>query len=166
MFLLIINLISFTIGCILSQATEMQLWSSEENQYAERNLQPYFDVFRLSKTYTDETAQNTYPLAEGIELKKQDGDMFCFELSNNHQEDWLYHPVLPAVELWDDGIWIEVESPYAETAMASRLCAGETVAMRKSDKEVNYPYLFPGLYRLVYYGEDGDCVISDVFEVR
>lgn len=156
----------YIIGCIMPQGTEMQLWSAEENQYAERNLQPYFEVFRLSRTYTDATAQNTYPLAEGIELKKLEGDVFCFELTNKNKEDWFYHPVLPAVELWYDGVWIEVESPYAETAMASRLRASETVAMRKSDKEVNYPYLFPGLYRLVYYGEDGDCVISDVFEVR
>lgn len=44
----------YIIGCILPQATEMQLWSLKENRYAERNLQPYFDVFRLSQTYTDE----------------------------------------------------------------------------------------------------------------
>jgi len=39
-------------------------------------LRPYFEVFRLSRTYTDATAQNTYPLAEGIELKKLEGMYF------------------------------------------------------------------------------------------
>lgn len=108
----------------------------------------------------------TSKLTEGIELKKQGGDIFCFELTNESQKDWSYHPVLPAVELWYDGVWIEVKSPCAETAMNSCIRASETVTVHKADKEVDYPYLFPGLYRLVYYGKDGDCVISDVFEVR
>ena len=50
--------------------------------------------------------------------------------------------------------------------MVNSLRAGETITVNKPDREADYPYLFPGLYRLVYYGEDGDCVISDVFEVQ
>ncbi len=154
------------IGCILPASEQMQFWTEEENQYAERNLQPYFDAFRMSRTYTNDTAQTTKVVAEGIVLKKREGGVFCFELTNTSQSDWFYSPVMPELELWYDGVWLEVVSPYGDAGVASCCKAGETISMDKPECEEDYPYLFPGMYRLVQYGVDDDCVISDVFEVQ
>lgn len=178
------------IGCILPMAEEMQFWSSKENMYAGRNLEVYFTAFDLSRTYMKsivnegtelETTKNAVFEITGkedakYEIRKtaqkvsliQFGDSpFCYKILNERDEDLLYGPGLPDLEMWYDGIWIKVKEPYDAKPNVYSVCkSGQELIVEKQEKELRYPYLLPGLYRLVIIDSYGDCVISNVFEIK
>lgn len=156
----------YIVGAILPGAQEMQFWSQKENKYAGRNLSVYLDAFHISRTYSDDTALDTKVEAEGVLLEKGGASVFDCVIKNERKEEWCYLADVPALELWYDGIWIEVKSPYASNLMVQRIETGEEKQWDHSNIEKSYPYLIPGLYRLVIYGQEGDFIATEPFEVQ
>lgn len=155
----------YIIGCILPMSEEMQLWSEKENIYAGRNLEAYFSAFERSRVYLDETGLKTRELAQDVSLIQYGESPFCFKIVNERAVDLLYGPGMPDLEMWYDGIWIELKERYdAKPGMYSVCKAGEEFIVEKPEKESGYPYLMPGLYRWVLITDSGECVISNIFE--
>ena len=160
----------YIVGCILPMDDEMQFWSDTENHYAGRNLEAYLDAFQLSRTYQNGNVTEVIDQAEGISLIKYEKNIFCYKMINEGIQTWYYLSQLPDLEMWYDGIWLEVKCPYGRDSGKDHILAGEERIYDKPDEDVReYPYLMPGLYRLVVYegyeDDERSCAVSNVFEI-
>lgn len=141
-------------------------WSKQQSPYAEMNLTPYLDAFKISRTYKDIITLNTIEIRDDIELISGEGGLLDCIIKNNTQDDWEYKVAFPAIEMWYQGVWIELQTDFAYN-LTTDICPGMSNKKIVIPKQVTdqYPYLFQGIYRLVIYGVKGDCVISENFEI-
>ncbi len=154
------------LGYIPPESVIFTPWSNLENTYANCDLTPYFDAFQLSRTYLDESLASKIPIQSNINVVKvQDGLMNC-RIENCSDKEWTYSADLPALEMWYNGVWIEVLPPY-DSALMTQTCASNEIYEINvpSDTNNNYPSLFPGIYRLVIYGTEDDYAVSNSFLV-
>lgn len=151
----------YCLGNITLNSSEFTEWSQLQNQYTVRDLTPYLDAFSLSRTYADKQ------IAKNVSLSKMAGGMLNCLIKNEGTERWRYSADLPSLEMWYDGIWIELKTPWASSAMLES-CSGyqEKQIEVPSPLTDKYPYLIPGLYRLVIYGMENDYIATEYFEIK
>lgn len=155
---------NYIVGCISMLDTEYTQWTESEVQYSNMNLNIYLSAFMLSKTY-----DQVYPLhqkvpKQAISIQKEDGSYLNCTIYNNSDNSWSFETRLPHVELWYKGVWIELNSPYADNLSIVSIAPHESKNITPSN-EVNdtYPTLMSGIYRLVIYGENDEFIVSDTF---
>lgn len=138
-------------------------WSKEENYFTNNDYEIYLDNFKLSKTYSVNTNQST----EDIKLIKKEGSVLdCIIDNTNGNSDWMYNSQLPMIELFYQGAWIEVNSPFDSNLIVSVCCQGEVKEINvPNDTIIQYSYFLPGIYRLVLWGTDGDYIVTDSFVI-
>ncbi len=155
------------LGYISPLSEEIQWWTKEQNAFAGRNLTPYLDAFTLSHTYVDSGALSFIEAADNVKLLKTEGGLLDCVIKNEGTVDWSYKATLPTLELWYNGVWIELKPDWDDALMVGVCPAGQQkVISVPVDTTDEYPTLFTGVYRLVVYGTEGDCVISEVFLIK
>ncbi|MBD5470385.1 MAG: hypothetical protein HDR19_04545, partial [Lachnospiraceae bacterium] len=154
-------------GCISVLDTYYTVWTEDEIRFSDVNLDAYLTAFTLSGTYDTVKPLHQISSKEGISLRKEEGSIFAYTIENNTGSSWVYENYLPHIELWYKGVWIELNSPFSYNLMNSTIKPSEIQHFEIPEEIVSqYPTLFPGRYRLVIYGEDGEFIVSDVFSAR
>lgn len=155
---------AYIAGCISVEDTNYVPWTEEEIRNAGVNLDAYLSAFSLSRTYDSTKPLHQKPPKAGITLDKEEGNVLSCILYNNTEQDWQYAQSLPHIELWYKGIWIELNSPFDNNLTLGTLQPSETKRFAPPKETVEqYPTLFPGIYRLVIYGEHDEYIASDPF---
>lgn len=142
-------------------------WSKEENYFSGNNYEMYLNNFKLSRTYDTDYNMDTDRSAEDIKLIKQEGSVLdCIIDNTDGSGDWEYSAQLPTIELWYQGAWIEMNSPF-DSNLAVAVCGqGESKEISVPDDTIKqYSYFLPGIYRLVLWGTDGGYIKSDSFVI-
>lgn len=153
----------YFIGYIPPKTEWFEEWGQQQNRYAEQNLSPYLGAFQLSRTYTDTSDLYFIDIVENIKLTKEGGLLDC-KIENNGTKEWTFCDNLPTLEMWYKGVWIELITEWDSTLTAKKCSPKEKIVIDVSEKiENQYPKLFPGIYRLVIYGVEDDCVVSEIF---
>ena len=161
------NDVDYIAGCISVLDTYYTAWTEDEIRFSDMNLDAYLTAFTLSGTYDTVKPLHQISSKEGIDLRKEEGSIFAYTIENNTESSWVYENHLPHIELWYKGVWIELISPFGYNLMNSTIDPLETQHFETPEEIVSqYPTLFPGQYRLVIYGEDGEFIVSDVFSVQ
>lgn len=140
-------------------------WSNEENECAKYNYEKYLPNFSLSKTYEDN--EPTARRAPDIYLRKEEGGIFnCIIDNTEGNRDWEFNAGLPTIELWYQGVWIAVNSPFSDNLMLNVCRAGERKEISvPPETTAQFSYFLPGIYRLVLWGADNDFIISESFTI-
>lgn len=156
--------IIYPAGHISALDTEYIAWSAQESQYASVNLEAYLSAFSLSDTYDQTEPLRERPSTQGIILEKEEGSFLNCTLRNDTAQDWNYDQSLPHIELWYQGIWIELNAPFDNNLTIGTLQPSETKQYEIPQETLKqYPTLFQGIYRLVIYGEQGEFAKSEPF---
>ena len=154
------------LGYVAPESQSFQKWDMEKNAYADVNLSPYLNAFKLSCTYEDGNVLSIKKAADNVSLTKEEGGLLDCVLDNQGKLDWNYRADLPSLEMWYRGVWIELTSDFASNLTAKTCPAGESrefvIPKKTTDR---YPDLFPGLYRLVVYGTDDDYIATEEFVI-
>lgn len=157
---------AYALGYILPMSETFSTWTSQEAAQYGKNYTPYLGGFTLSSTYVDREVFTPLQVAESIELSHQEGGILDCILHNNGTEDWTYIADLPVLEIWYNGVWLELNDGIDSTALAASCAAGESKEIAILEENLkNYPDCIPGLYRLVIYGQN-ECAVSDVFIIQ
>lgn len=161
------NEAAYVAGCISVLDTYYTVWTEDEISVSDVNLDAYLTAFTLSGTYDSVKPLHQKSSKEGISLRKEEGSIFAYTIENNTESNWVYENHLPHIELWYKGVWIELNSPFDYNLMNSTIKPSEIQHFETPEEIVSqYPTPFPGQYRLVIYGENGEFIVSDVFSVR
>lgn len=154
------------LGYLAPESQNFQKWDMEKNTYADVNLSPYLDAFKLSHTYEDGSDLSVKKAADNVSLTKEEGGLLDCVLDNQGKLDWSYRADLPSLEMWYQGVWIELTSDFASNAIAITCPAGERRELVIPKKTTDsYPDLFPGLYRLVIYGTEDDYIATEGYVI-
>jgi len=142
-------------------------WSKEENYFSNNNYEIYLNNFKLSRTYGSDYSINTNRQLENIKLLKEEGSILnCIIDNTNGSGGWEYNALLPTIELWYQGTWIELNSPFDSNLSVAICNQGERKEISVPDDTMRqYSYFLPGIYRLVLWGTDGDYVATDPFTI-
>lgn len=155
---------AYPAGCIRVMDTVYEPWTAQQIRASTANMEAYLSVFSLSGTYDSVKPLHQKTPKEGISIKKETGTCLDCTLANNTQKDWNYEQSLPHIELWYRGIWIELSAPFDNNLTIGTLKPSETRQYEIPLETIKqYPRLFPGIYRLVLYGEHSEFVISAPF---
>lgn len=157
-----------TIGYLPPSEDHFLDWSEEENYFSSNNYEMYLEHFGLSETYNTDYDMNTNQQAEDIKLIKKEGSVLNYIIDNtNGSGDWEYNAQLPTIELWYQGAWLEMDSPF-ENNLAVGVCyQGESREIdAPEDTMKQYSYFLPGIYRLVLWGTDGSYIATDSFVIE
>ncbi len=153
------------LGYIPPSSESYSEWSAQQSSYAAIDLTPYLGAFKISRTY-DNAALKSAKIRSDIRLSRKDGGLLDCIIENNSPENWEYKATLPALEMWYQGVWIELETGIAYNLMSDICLSKESKAITVPKQVTDaYPYLFPGIYRLVVYGVNDDCAVSESFEI-
>lgn len=154
----------YFLGYIPPQSKTFEEWSTLQNTYISMELTPYLDAFNISRTYTDTTTLHAIDIADNVKLIKMEGGILDCIIENNGTNSWEYRATVPALEMWYKGVWIELETGV-DYNLTTEICPGmaKKEIIIPEQRTNSYPYLIPGIYRLVIYGIKDDCVISDDF---
>ncbi len=75
--------------------------------------------------------------------------------------------MVPSVEVWNQGVWMELSTYLDNPATLRILQPGEVHnSMLSAFVRSTFPYFSPGLYRLVVYGGDGTYIATECFVVE
>ncbi|MDE7416734.1 MAG: hypothetical protein K2N44_10630 [Lachnospiraceae bacterium] len=144
-----------------------KVWTGDEVQYFDTNIDAYLSAYTLSGTYADIRPLREKAQKEGVVLRKEEGNFLNCTVYNNGSEVWCYEAQLPHVELWYKGVWIELTSPFADNLMTVMIEPDQNRGFNVPEEIImQYPTLIGGIYRLVIYGENEDFVVSDTFIVE
>jgi len=154
-------------GCISAGDVKYMPWTVEEIRSAALNLDVYLPAFTLSKTYDSTKPLHQKAPRDGITLNKEAENYLSCILYNHTEKDWQYARELPHLELWYKGVWMELESPFDDSLTIGTLKPYETKQFAPPKETMEqYPTPFPGIYRLVIYGEKDEFIVSDSFFVQ
>lgn len=150
-------------GSIRVLDTVYEPWTEEQIKSAEINLSAYLPVFVLSNTYDSTQPLHQKTTKEEIHLIIETADGLTYTIQNNTNDDWNFEGQLPHIELWYKGIWIEFVSPFDSNAVLRTIAPSETQRFEIPNETMKqYSTLFPGIYRLVLYGEEnGAYIVSE-----
>lgn len=156
------------LGYIAPMDDNFSAWTKEYNYFSNNNYETYLDKFKLSKTYTLDNAEKINESTDNIRLKKKDGGVLdCVIDNTDGVADWEYMADLPTLELWYQGVWIEVDSPFDSNLTALTCHKGENVDISVPEETMaHFSYFLPGIYRLVVWGTDGDYIVTDTFNIE
>ena len=157
----------YFLGYISPLSEVFEVWTDQQNEFAGQNITPYLNTFALSRTYVDTNILCSISVADNMKLSKREGGLLDCTLKNEGTVDWTYSTELPALEMWYKGVWIELKTKW-DNALIVKNCPGMKQEEMVFPEEITdaYPDLFPGLYRLVIYGTEGDCAISETFLIN
>ena len=156
---------AYSLGYILPGADFFTAWTLMEEKYYGRNYAPYMGGFHLSRTYDDSNHFSVRKEADDIELIHSEGEVLNYTIYNKGEEGWYYSEEMPALELWYNGVWLELEDGIDNGLIEYCLSPGTQKKVFPKDVMDNYPDCIPGIYRLVVYGRE-DCAISDSFCIK
>ena len=157
----------YVAGSIYPLDTGYKVWTEEENNYFDTNIDTYLSAFTLSGTYDDVSPLHEKTQKEGVVLRKEEGNFLNCTVYNNDPDVWNYEAQLPHVELWYKGVWIELTSPFAINLMTVMIEPGQNREFNVPEETITqYPTPIDGIYRLVIYGENEEFVVSDTFIVE
>lgn len=154
------------LGYVAPKSQSFQKWDMKKNTYADVNLSPYLNAFKLSRTYENGNVLSVKKTADNVSLIKEEGGLLNCVIDNQGDFDWNYSADLPSLEMWYRGVWIELTSEFASNLTVQTCPQGERRELMIPKKTTDrYPDLFPGLYRLVVYGTDDDYIATDKFVI-
>lgn len=158
---------AYTLGYLPPDSTVYTPWSSLEQSYGDCDLSPYLSAYQLSRTYIDTSLQPGRTLRQDIAVSKAEDALLNCTITNQSDAAWSFRADLPSLELWYNGVWIEVLSPYDSALMTHTCDANDSYELAiPADINDRYPSLYPGIYRLVIYGTEEDYAVSDRFVVE
>lgn len=151
-------------GWISMPDTEYMSWTEEESRNSAVNLEAYLSAFALSNTYDSVNPLRQRTPKAGISLKQEGENYLSCHMYNGSMDDWNYENQLPHIELWYKGVWMEFIPPFDYNLTNAVIKPLETRQF-EVPKEIieQYSTLFPGIYRLVIYGEHEEFIVSDAF---
>lgn len=154
----------YTAGCISVSDANYVPWTAVEIRNSVINMEAYLSAFSLSGTYDSTKPLHQKLPKEGIVLSKETGNYLNCRLYNNTEKVWDYEQSLPHIELWYKGIWIELNAPFDNNLSIGTLAPFETKHYEIPKETMDqYPFLFPGVYRFVIYGENDEFAASEPF---
>lgn len=157
----------FSLGYIMPLANELITFSETEYSSFNYNLSYHDEIYRLSDTYNDGLPLTTIPVADGIILEKTDDELFHYRIINNSSFAWKYCADIADIEMYYRGVWLKVTSPYDSNLSVLESPPGSIIEYLYNNKNINsYPYLIPGIYRLVVYGVDNTYIASEDFIIN
>lgn len=153
------------VGYILPMSNEFHKCSPEEAAYWECTQNIDLDFLSLSKTYIDGNILCTKAQNPLIRLEKgQSGVLDCV-VKNDGASVWQY-AYLPVIEVWNQGVWLEIKSSYDDPGVQKGCEAKQSCDIILPESALKaYPYFSPGLYRVVVYGSDGTYAVTESFVI-
>lgn len=160
---------NMVMGYIVPMCNEFHVCSKEQTANWEYPQNLEFGLLKLSRTYLDKDVTRTAEEASGIVAERIE-DTYDIILRNNGDTQWGYSTMVASLEVWNQGIWMELETIFGDPAMGTYLQSGEskeylwTESMRES-----LPYQAPGIYRIVVHGafdDMGTFAVTESFVVE
>lgn len=97
--------------------------------------------------------------------KKESGVLDC-SIKNGGDSVWQYS-YMPVIEVWSQGVWLEIKSNYADPGVLQGCEAKQSCDIIVPESALQgYPYFSPGLYRIVIYGDDGTYAATESFVIE
>lgn len=160
---------TIVVGYCVPMCNEFYICSKEESTYwsCPQNLD--FGLLKLSRTYPEEDVAQTAEKAPGIvvERKPQSYDIV---LRNDGDKLWGYSTMVASLEVWNQGVWMELETLLDNPCMGEYIQPGESKEYLWTESMLHsLPYQVPGIYRIVVHGafEDmGTYAASEPFVVE
>ena len=147
---------NMVMGYIVPMCNEYHVCSKEQTANWEYPQNLEFGLLKLSRTYIDKDVTRTAEEASGIVVERIENTCDII-LRNNGDAQWGYSTMVASLEVWNQGIWMELETIFGDPAMGTYLQPGEskeylwTESMRES-----IPHQAPGIYRIVVHGAFDD----------
>lgn len=119
----------------------------------------------LSRTYIKGDIDSAMPICPTVKLEK-DEDSYALTMINEGENIWFYSAMVPSVEVLNQGVWMELYTYLGDPATLTGVLPGERkeIEVLKKAEEI-YPYFAPGIYRVVIYGGDDTCIVTENFTV-
>lgn len=157
---------NIVVGYIVPMCDEFHVCTKEEtvSWVYPQNLE--FGYIKLSRTYLDKDVTKTALRFPGITVERK-GDTYDLTIKNEGEEAWEYSRMAPSVEVWNQGVWMELETLLGDPLVGSVLEPGETEELRLTETGIwSMPYFVPGLYRMVIFGDKDTYVATEPFVVE
>ncbi len=157
------------VGYIVPMCDEFHVCTKEQTANWEYPQNLEFGLLKLSRTYLDEDVAQNPQVAPGIVLERME-DTYDIILRNEGDEQWGYSAMVASLEVWNQGVWMELETIFGDPCMGAYIQPGEsqdylwTESMRES-----LPYQAPGIYRIVVHGaydDTGTYAASESFVIE
>lgn len=153
------------VGYILPMDDEFKICTKEEAMFWECTQNIDLDFMTLSKTYVDESVLYTKTQNPLITVTKKESGVLDCSIKNEGDSVWQYS-YMPVIEVWSQGVWLEIKSNYADPGVLQGCEAMQSCDITVPESALQgYPYLSPGLYRLVIYGDDGTYAATESFVI-
>ncbi len=142
--------------CICSKV-ESTYWSYPQNLD--------FELLKLSQTYPEKDVTGGLEKAPCIVIEKAENG-YDLLIRNEGEEGWNYSCMLPSVEVFNEGVWMELETLLADPLVGSSIGPGETQELKVPKSSVwSMPYFAPGIYRMVVYGDNDTYAVTESFVI-
>ena len=157
---------TIVVGYSVPMCNEFHLCTKEQtaNWIYPQNLE--FGFIKLSRTYLDKDVTKSAQKFPGITLERK-GHTYDLIIKNEGEEAWDYSRMLPSVEVWNQGVWMELETLFGDPLVGSVLEPGETEELKMTESGIwSMPYFAPGIYRMVIYGDKNTYAATEPFVVE
>lgn len=155
------------IGYVLPMSSEFKHCSREESMFWECTQNVDFGLLSLSRTYVDKDILCTKEECPTVKLERKEGSRFDCTIINEGDSQWSYSAGLPGIEVWNQGVWLQWESLYADMLISTSCDGKQTRDIHLSQGAIkSYAYFSPGLYRVVVYGTDGTYAATESFILK
>ena len=147
---------TIVVGYIVPMCNEFHICSKEETAHWSYPQNLDFGLLKLSQTYPDKDVTQSVAQAEGIIVERIE-DSYDITLRNEGDREWAYSTMVPGVEVWNQGVWMELQTLFGNPGMGSSIKPGESKTYPWTESILeSLPYLAPGLYRIVVHGAFDD----------
>lgn len=160
---------NIVVGYIVPMCKEFHICTKEQTANWEYPQNLEFDLLKLSRTYLDEDVTRVMERAPEICVERMD-DTYDIRIRNEGNVQWGYSTMVASLEVWNQGVWMELQTIFGNPCMGAYLNPGEsedylwTASMLES-----LPYQAPGIYRIVVYGayeDEGTFAASESFVIK
>lgn len=150
-------------GYILPMCEEFHVCTKEETRYWEYSQSLELGLLSLSRTYINGDITALMPICPAVKLEKSE-DSYVLTITNGGENEWFYSAMVPSVEVWHHGVWMELYTYLSDPCVLTSVAPRESKTievLERTDKY--YPFFSPGIYRVVVYGRDGTCIMTEEF---
>lgn len=157
---------TIVVGYIVPMCNEFHVCTKEQtaNWIYPQNLE--FGFIKLSRTYLDKDVTKSARKFPGITVERK-GDTYDLMIKNEGEEAWDYSRMVPSVEVWNQGVWMELETLFGDPCSGSICEPGEIEEHKLTEDGIwSMPYFAPGLYRIVIHGVDDTYAATECFVIE
>lgn len=157
------------VGYIVPMCTEFHVCTKEQTAYWDYPQNLEFGLLKLSQTYLDKDVTKVAEKASGIVMERIE-DTYDIALRNEGDAQWGYSTMVASLEVWNQGVWMELETILGDPAMGAYIEPGESEEYLWTESMLeSLPYQAPGIYRIVVHGaydDRGTYAASESFVIE